>query len=85
MPPERQDGAADRYLITGGTGFVGRRVLAALTRRGDQCRSLVRREGGGPDTIRADLADKTALTAACYGRTSWREAFCFSVQREGDG
>ncbi|MBP6189149.1 MAG: NAD-dependent epimerase/dehydratase family protein [Azonexus sp.] len=67
MPPERQDGAADRYLITGGTGFVGRRVLAALTRRGDQCRSLVRREGGGPDTIRADLADKTALTAACYG------------------
>lgn len=67
MPAARKDGAANRYLITGSTGFVGRRVLAELTRRGSLCHSLVRCEGGGTDTIRADLADKPALTAACDG------------------
>lgn len=60
-------GAADRYLITGSTGFVGRRVLAALTRRGDNCRVLVRRGDGGPHAVCGDLADAPALTAACAG------------------
>ena len=63
----RQEGAADHYLITGSTGFVGSRVLAALSRRGDQFRSLVRCDGGDPGTVRADLADVPALVAACAG------------------
>lgn len=67
MPAARQEGAAGRYLVTGGTGFVGRRVLAALARRGDDCRSLVRRGSGGPQEVRADLADVPALEAACAG------------------
>lgn len=62
----RRDGAAGRYLITGSTGFVGHRVLAALTRRGDDCRALLRR-GEGPEVVRGDLADEAALTAACAG------------------
>lgn len=67
MSTARQVGAADHYLITGSTGFVGRKVVAALTRRGDQCRSLVRCDGGGPGTARADLADVPALESACAG------------------
>ena len=31
-----------RCLVTGGTGFVGRRLVAALAARGDACRCLVR-------------------------------------------
>lgn len=62
----RPDGAADRYLLTGSTGFVGRRVLAALTGRGDDCRLLLR-SADGPQVVRGDLADHAALTAACAG------------------
>lgn len=57
---------ADRYLLTGSTGFVGCRVLAALTRRGDNCRLLLRR-GDGAQVVRGDLADPAALAAACAG------------------
>lgn len=67
MPAAPPVGAADRYLITGSTGFVGRRVLAALTRRGDDCRVLVRRGDGAPPGVRADLADTPSLNAACAG------------------
>lgn len=67
LPAARPGGAADRYLITGSTGFVGRRVLTALARRGDDCRLLVRREDAAPPAVRADLADVLALTAACAG------------------
>lgn len=67
MPTARQEGAANRYLITGSTGFIGRRVLAALIRRGDDCRSLVRRGDAGPNTMQADLSDVPALEAACAG------------------
>lgn len=65
MPAVREKGLANRYLITGGTGFVGRRVLAALIRRGDDCRVLVRREDRAPNVVCADLADAPALAAAC--------------------
>lgn len=66
-PAGRPDGAANCYLLTGSTGFVGRRVLAALTRRGGDCRVLLRRGAGGPHAVQADLADVPALTAACIG------------------
>lgn len=66
IPATRPDGAADRYLLTGSTGFVGRRVLAALNRRGDDCRVLLRR-GDGAQVVRGDLADSAALAAACAG------------------
>lgn len=62
----RPDGAADRYLLTGSTGFVGRRVLAALRRRCDDYRLLLRR-GDGPQVVRGGLADAAALAAACTG------------------
>lgn len=67
MPPERQVGVADRYLITGSTGFIGRRVLAALIRRGDDCRVLERSESGAPNSVCADLTKAQALAEACAG------------------
>lgn len=66
IPAVPSEGAAERYLVTGSTGFVGRRVLAALIRRGDDCRVLLRR-GEGPQAVRGDLSGPAALTAACAG------------------
>ncbi|MDR1995911.1 NAD-dependent epimerase/dehydratase family protein [Azonexus sp.] len=69
FPAARCDGAAARYLITGSTGFVGNRVLAALTRRGDACRVLLR-HGCSPQVVQVaqgNLADVPALDAACAG------------------
>lgn len=63
----RREGVADHYLVTGGTGFIGRRVLAALIGRGDECRFLVRRGDTAPNAMRADLSDVPALEAACAG------------------
>lgn len=54
-------------LISGATGFVGGRLLKALSADQFLCRTLSRTplaEGSG---IVADLADKNALTAACAG------------------
>lgn len=65
IPVARQEGVADRYLITGSTGFIGRRVLAELTRRSEDCRVLVRQEYGSQHAVRAALDDTTALEAAC--------------------
>lgn len=65
-PATPLDGADDRYLITGATGFIGQRVLAALTDRGADCRVLSRRVAA-PRTVLGDLADVMALDAACEG------------------
>ncbi|MDR0777386.1 MAG: NAD-dependent epimerase/dehydratase family protein [Azonexus sp.] len=68
-PAAHRDGAADQYLITGSTGFIGRRVQAALIRRGDVCRVLLRHGGGSQavPVVQGDLADVPALDAACAG------------------
>jgi nucleoside-diphosphate-sugar epimerase len=61
-----------RAFVTGGTGFVGAHLVAALRARGDAVTALVRsperatRLGWGPDVglVRGDLSDAATLTAA---------------------
>jgi 2-alkyl-3-oxoalkanoate reductase len=59
-----------RVFITGGTGLVGRHVIAALRARGDTIRALARSETAaadlarlGAEPVRGDLSD-----AACLDR-----------------
>jgi 2-alkyl-3-oxoalkanoate reductase len=61
-------------LVTGGTGFVGRRLAAALIARGERVRLMGRDFTGAGDLlaagaipIRADLRDRAAVVAACEG------------------
>jgi nucleoside-diphosphate-sugar epimerase len=65
VPSEGVEG--DRYLITGGTGFIGRRVLATQTLCGRDCRFLARCENHSPHAVSADLLDAPSLVAACAG------------------
>ena len=59
-------------LVTGATGFVGRRLVAALLRRGDRVRALGRNPDAcaalavaGAEVVWADLRDREAVIAAC--------------------
>jgi nucleoside-diphosphate-sugar epimerase len=63
-----------RVFITGGTGLVGRHVIAALRQRGDEVLALarstaaveeLRRAGAG--TLEGDLGDRAALEAGVVG------------------
>lgn len=54
-------------LVTGATGFIGRRLIAALAADGATCRRLSRQPISSADSFVGDLADKSALTAACTG------------------
>ena len=61
-------------LITGGTGFLGRHLAAALQRRGHRVRLLGRNFAGvggllanGAVPLAVDLRDRGALVAACAG------------------
>ncbi len=60
-----------KALVTGGTGFVGRHLVDALVRRGDQVTALVRSptkarslEGLGVRLVQGDLDDQAALAEA---------------------
>jgi nucleoside-diphosphate-sugar epimerase len=53
-------------LVTGGTGFIGRRLVAALGERRAQIRVLVRGPGA-VETIVGDLTDAASLARACAG------------------
>jgi nucleoside-diphosphate-sugar epimerase len=62
-------------LVTGVTGFVGRRLARALVARGYRVRGLTRRDTGlddlandGIEVVRGDLADPAALERACDGQ-----------------
>jgi UDP-glucose 4-epimerase len=62
------DRMARRYLVTGGAGFVGSHLVAALLARGDQCVVLDNLRTGheaavlpGARLVRADLADAAAV------------------------
>lgn len=62
-------------LVTGVTGFVGRRLARALVARGYRVRGLTRRDTGladlvtdGIEVMRGDLADPAALERACDGQ-----------------
>ena len=54
-------------LVTGATGFIGQRLIMALEADGATCRRLSRQRISCANSYVADLADKSALTAACKG------------------
>lgn len=59
-------------LVTGGTGFLGRRIVERLLRDGRQVTVLARRaapdlEARGVRFVRASLTDTAAVRAACAG------------------
>jgi len=60
-----------RVLVTGANGFLGRRVVAALRRAGDEVRALVRpgREFDEPgvEIVTGDVTDAATLKAAVVG------------------
>ncbi len=56
-----------RCLVTGGRGFIGARLVAALRADGVALRVLTRGDAPGPDEIRGDLADPASLARACAG------------------
>jgi NADH dehydrogenase len=59
-------------LVTGGTGFVGRRLVAHLIERGDEVRVLSRSGAAaeGANAVRADVRDTAAVAAAGAGCTA---------------
>ena len=67
------------YLVTGGAGFIGSHIAAALHGRGERVRILdnfstgkpdnVAAAGVGLDVVRADLRDRAAVRAAMVGVT----------------
>ena len=58
---------AGRCLVTGGRGFIGARLVAALAADGVPLRVLTRGEPAGSDEVRGDLADPASLARACTG------------------
>lgn len=52
-------------LITGGTGFIGRRLRSALAAEGRAIRVLSQRPCAAGNLVVADLADLSGLAAAC--------------------
>jgi UDP-glucose 4-epimerase len=88
-------GAPDFYqnrlvLVTGGTGFIGRRLVAALQARGARARVLVRpdrvipMEWSSLETIVGDLADTASLARACAGIDTVIHAAGFAHADAGD-
>jgi len=59
-----------RVLVTGGSGLLGRRTIAALAARGHEVVALQRRES--PELacrqVLADVCDRSAVAAAVAGR-----------------
>jgi NADH dehydrogenase len=63
-------GGTMRVLVTGGSGFVGRAVVAELRAHGFGIRVLARGTRGvvdGVETVRGSVADGTGLEEACRG------------------
>jgi nucleoside-diphosphate-sugar epimerase len=63
-----------RVFVTGGSGFVGRRLIVELKARGDEVRALARSDkaaetvrGAGAEPVRGDLDDAEALRRGMEG------------------
>lgn len=56
-----------RVLITGSSGFIGRRLRNALAESGTRCRLLVRNAASMPDVLVGDLLQPDSLPGACSG------------------
>jgi nucleoside-diphosphate-sugar epimerase len=54
-------------LISGASGFIGARLMAALRSSDHDCRALVRQPSRDRNAVVADLADRPALLSACKG------------------
>lgn len=65
------DQSDDKILITGASGFIGRRLTATLLAKGCHVRCMVRRENAGihpgAETVRAEMLDPGTLAAALQG------------------
>ena len=64
--------AANRnVLVTGASGYVGRRLVARLAERGTPTRALVHRSRAGlppgVETVEGDITDASTLARACEG------------------
>lgn len=63
-----------RSFVTGGSGFLGRSLIAALRARGDEVRALARSDAAagavaaaGAEPVRGDLDDVAAMTRGMAG------------------
>lgn len=59
-----------RILVTGATGFIGRRLVPALMERGHEVRAMTRHPDtydGPGDAVRGDVGDADSLYAALEG------------------
>ncbi len=58
-------------LVTGASGYVGRRLVARLAERGTPVRALVHRSRGelpaGAEAVTGDITDSASLAGACEG------------------
>jgi uncharacterized protein YbjT (DUF2867 family) len=64
-------GANRTVLVTGSSGYVGRRLVVRLAERGSPVRALVRRARGdlpeGVEMVAGDVTDAASLMRACEG------------------
>jgi uncharacterized protein YbjT (DUF2867 family) len=64
-------GANRTVLVTGSSGYVGRRLVARLVERGTPVRALVHRSRGdlpeGVEAVEGDVTDAGSLMRACEG------------------
>lgn len=54
-------------LVSGASGFIGSRLIAAIRGAGHNCRALVRHPVQDNNSVIADLADMQSLRSACVG------------------
>jgi len=64
-------GANRTVLVTGSSGYLGRRLVARLAERGTPVRALVHRSRGelpkGVEAVEGDVTDTASLSRACEG------------------